>query len=218
MLKLIHKQLDADLIKISLVMATLFCLLFNTPVFLHNFKHYDAPLIKSIIEFLKDFTLVYLFLFIMFFGLTIHRKIFIVSTFALFISGAIASYNLFFYYNMPNRENVRYFFSIDPSKITEALSVRLIIWIIFSIFIATYTMRHFKVETTSLFFSRLISALCLLFTLNCIIVPPYKLLKSYFPISYLHNVYQHFSKQVPVKSSKNSYHPAATLLDLRTRI
>ena len=197
-------------------MATLYCLLFNTPVFLNNFKHYDTSLIGNIVESCKDFILVYSFLFIMFFGLTIHRKVFIVSTFALFTSGAVASYNLFFYYNVPSKENVRYFFSIDPSKIAQYLSVRLIIWIIFSIFVAIYTMRHFKVETTSLFFSRLLSALCLLFTLNCITVPPYKLLKTYFPISYLSNIYQHFSKQVPVKSSRNDCNYSAILFDPRT--
>jgi lipid A ethanolaminephosphotransferase len=199
MLKIIQKQLDTNLIKISAVTAILYCLLFNTPVFLHNFKHLNTSFARGTIEFAQDFTLLYLFLLIMFFGLTIHRLVFIISTFILFVSGAIASYNLFFHFNMPSKAIVRHFFSIEPGEVTEVISIRLLIWIIFSILIAVYTIRHFKVETTSIFFSRLLSAICLLFTLNCIISPPYRILRSYFPILYLHNTYQYFSEKTAFK-------------------
>ena len=200
MLKIIQKQLDTNLIKISAIMAILYCLLFNTPVFLHNFKHLERSFARGTIEFAQDFTLLYLFLLIMFFGLTMHKLVFIIGTLVLFISGAIASYNLFFHFNMPSKANVRHFFSIEPGEVTEVISIRLLIWIIFSILIAVYTIRHFKVETTSIFFTRLLSAICLFFTLNCIISPPYKILKSYFPILYLHNTYQYFSGKIALKN------------------
>jgi len=208
MLKIIQRQLDTNLIRISLIIAIIYCLLFNTPVFLYNFQHYHTSPVKGILELGKDFTLIYIFLFIMFFGLTIHRLVFIISTLLLFISGAIASYNLFFYHIVPNKEKVRYFFNIEPGEITEFLSMRLLIWIIFSVLIALYTIRHFKIQTTSLFFSRLLSALCLLFTLNCIISPPYIVLKSYFPIQYLNNTYLYFSGKFSIKSSENIYYVA----------
>lgn len=203
MLKIIQKQLDTNLIKISAITAILYSLLFNTPVFLYNFKHLETSFARGVMEFAKDFTLLYLFLLIMFFGLTIHRLIFIIGTLVLFISGAIASYNLFFHFNMPNKANVRHLFSIEPGEVTEFISIRLLIWIIFSILIAMYTIRHFKVETTSIFFSRLLSAICLLFTLNCIISPPYKILRSYFPILYLHNTYQYFSGKTAFEAGTN---------------
>lgn len=202
MLKIIQKQLDANLMKISAITAILYCLLFNTPVFLHNFKHLGTSFTRGTIDFVQDFILLYIFLLIMFFGLTIHKLVFIIGTLVLFISGAIASYNLFFHYNMPSKASVRYLFNIEPGEVTELISIRLLIWIIFSVLVAIYTMRHFKIETTTIFFSRLLSAICLLFTLNCIIAPPYKILKSYFPILYLHNTYQYFSGKTVFETLK----------------
>lgn len=213
MLKIIQKQLDTHLLKISAVTAIIYCLLFNTPVFLYNFKHYDTSFIKGALELGKDFTLIYTFLFVMFFGLTIHRLTFITCTLALFASRAIASYNLFFHYIIPNQEGVRSFFNIDPSEITDSLSIRLLIWTIFSVAIAMYIIKHFKIENSSLFFSKLLSALCLLFVLNCIISPPYRVLKAYFPILYLNNTYLYFSGKSPIKSSKNHYRPSVYVRD-----
>lgn len=211
MLKTISKQLDTNLIRVSLVTSIIYCLLFNTSVFIHNYLYYKVFSFQAIFEFGKDLISIYIFLFITFFGLTIHRLVFIASTLILFISGAIASYYLFFFRIIPNKEMVKLFFSIHLIEIPELISMRLLIWLIFSLLVALYIIKHFKVENTSLFVNKLVSAICLLFALNCIISPPYDVLKKYFPIQYLHNTYLYFSAKTSIKSTQNKYNTPQAL-------
>lgn len=194
MLKIIQKQLDTSLIKISLIFALIYCVLFNSAVFIYKFDYYKVTAFKAFLELGKDFIYIYLTLFIFFFGLTIHRVVFIIGALFLFITGALASYYLYFFQIAPTKEMMYSFFGTELNEAYELASIRLIVWLVFSIFVCIYTIRHFGVNNTNLFVTKLLSAICILLTLNNIITPQYKMLNSYFPIQYLHNSYLYFFK------------------------
>lgn len=194
MLKIIQKQLDISLIKISLIFALIYCMLFNSAVFIYKFDYYKVTAFKAILELGKDFVYIYLTLFIFFFGLTINRVVFILGSLFLFLTGALASYYLYFFRIAPTTEIIHAFFGTELNEAYELASIKLIVWLLFSIFVCIYTIRHFKLNNTSLFVTKLLSALCLLLLLNSIIAPPYRILTSYFPIQYLHNSYLYFFK------------------------
>ena len=78
------------------------------------------------------------------------------------------------------------------SEISELIGTRIIIWVIFSLSICIFGIKHFNPQTTKSFFSRILMALCLFLAINNIIAPQFKVLKTYFPIQYLHNSYIYF--------------------------
>lgn len=194
MLKLIKGQLDSKLIKLSLISAFIYCLLFNSVVIAYKFDYYKVTLLKAILELTKDFIYIYIFSFIIFFGLSIHRLIFVIGSLFLFITSAIASYYLYFFHIAPTKEMMGSFFSTDFNEIYELVSIKLIIWLLFSLSVCIYTIKHFTVANSKLFVTNLLSALCLLIFINNIIAPQFKILNSYFPIQYLHNTYLHLAK------------------------
>jgi glucan phosphoethanolaminetransferase (alkaline phosphatase superfamily) len=111
----------------------------------------------------------------------------------LFITGAIASYYLYCFRISPTKEMMGSFFSTDFNEVYEIVSIKLIVWLVFSLFSCLYTMKHFSILDSKLFVTKLLSAICLLITVNNIITSQFKLLNSYFPIQYLHNTYLYFS-------------------------
>ena len=194
MLKLIQKQLDTKLVKIALIFAFIYCLLFNSSVLIYKFDYYKISVFRACIELFKDFIYIYISLFIIFFGLTINRLLFIIGTIFLFITGSVASYYLYCFKITPTKEMMEAFFCTDMNEAYELISTRLIVWMTFSLFIAIYTIKHFAVHGTKLFVTKLLSAVCIFIMINNIISPQYKLLNSYFPIQYLHNSYLYIFK------------------------
>ncbi|WP_341748293.1 phosphoethanolamine transferase [Candidatus Tisiphia endosymbiont of Dascillus cervinus] len=189
MLKLIQKHLDSKLIKLSLVFSFIYCLLFNSAVIVYKFSYYKFTFFKAILELSKDSIYICFTCFIIFFGLTIHRLVFIIGAIFLFVTGAIASYYLYLFKISPTKEMMGSFFSTDFNEVYEIVSIRLIVWLIFSIATCIYTMKHFSILDSKLFVTKLLAAICLLITINNIIMPQFNLLRGYFPIQYLHNTY-----------------------------
>ncbi len=200
MSELIQKHIDSKLIKLSLVFALIYFIFFNSVVSCYKFSYYKVTFLKAILELSKEFIYIYFTCFIIFFGLTIHRLVFIIGTIFLFITGAVASYYLYFFKISPTKEMMGSFFSTDLNELYEIVSIRLIIWLVFSLFSCVYTMKHFATLNSKLFVTKLLSAICLLIAVNNIITPQFKVLDSYFPIQYLHNTYLYFSNN----SNKNS--------------
>lgn len=192
MLKFIKKQLDIPLIKASLVFALMYCLLFNSVVTLYKFDYYKVSMIRAIFELIKEFVYVYFSVVVLFLGLGIHRIVFLIGSVILFLTGAVASYYLFFFKIAPTMMIMPSLYGTEFNEAYELISARLIIWVIFSLSICIYSFKHFKVETPKLFIMKIISAICLLLMLNNIISPQFRVLKTYFPIQYLHNSYNYF--------------------------
>ena len=194
MLKLIKKHLDIPLINVSLVFAIVFSLFFNSAVLIYKFDHSKASYFKTILELSKDFIYIYLCTAIIFFSLTTHKIAFTLGSIFLFITGAIASYFLCFFDISPTTSVIGDLFSTNLSKIHEAISIKLVIWLIFSFLTCIYMLKHFSVMNSKSLTTKLLSGICLLIVINNIITPQFKLFTNYFPIQYLHNSYLYFAK------------------------
>jgi glucan phosphoethanolaminetransferase (alkaline phosphatase superfamily) len=193
MRKFIERQLDTSFIKTSLSFALIYCLFFNSSVALYKFDYYKVSIVRALFELLKDFVYVYISIVILFVGLGLHRALFIAGSILLFLTGAVASYYLFFFKIAPTTMMMPAIFGTHPSEAYELLSIRLIVWIIFSIFICVYSLKHFDIQTPKLFLMRILSAICLLLTINNVISPYSRVLNTYFPLQYLHNSYKYFA-------------------------
>ncbi|HJD66987.1 MAG TPA: phosphoethanolamine transferase [Rickettsia endosymbiont of Bembidion lapponicum] len=193
MLKNIQKHLDIKLIKLSAILAFIYCLLFNSAILIYKFDYYKATIFRGILELSKDFCYIYIFSFIAFFGLSVHRLALKIGSCFLFITSAIASYYIYFFKITPTKQVIGSFFSTDLNEVYEITSIKLIIWMIFSLFTCLYTLKSFATSDTKSFVTKLLSAACLLIFLYNIITPSFKILKNYFPIQYLHNTYLNFA-------------------------
>ncbi|MFK7967618.1 MAG: phosphoethanolamine transferase [Rickettsiaceae bacterium] len=192
MIKLIQKQLDMSLIKTSLIFALIYGLMFNTSVILHKYEYYQASFFNAIFELLKQFIYSYIVTLIFFLGLSIHRLLFISGSIFLFITGAVASYYLFYLGIAPTEKMMPAIYGTGVSEISELISTRIIIWVIFSLSICIFCIKHFNPQTSKSFLSKILMALCLFLAINNIIFPQFKILNTYFPIQYLHNSYSYF--------------------------
>ena len=195
MFKYIRKHLDINLIKASLVFAVLYCVLFNSAVFIYKFQYLQSDILQALIELTKDFVYNLIVLFIIFFGLTVYRLLFIIGALFLFITGALASYYLFFFSISPTLSIMPSIFGTESTEVYELVSARVIVWLIFSASICVYSIYYFKIQTTKLFFTKILAAVCLLIAINNIITPKFSFVRSYFPIQYLHNSYLYFFGQ-----------------------
>ena len=204
MMKLITKYLDSKSIKVSLIFAAIYFLLFNSAVLTHKFSYYKADFLKAILTLVLDSIYIYFSLFIIFWGLTIHRLIFIISTIFLFITGAIASYYLYCFRISPTIEMMGSFFSTHPNESYEIVSIKLVIWLTCCLAVAIYGLKRFYTPSTKPFLAKILSAICLVATINNVMTPSVKLLKSSFPIQYLHNSYIYLSQNSTKQNSRKN--------------
>ncbi len=193
MLKNIQKHLDIKLIKLSAILAFMYCLLFDSAILIYKFAYYKATIFRGILELSKDFCYIYILSFIAFLGLSVHRLSLKYGSCFLFITSAIASYYIVFFKITPTKEVIGNFFSTDLNKVYELTSIKLIIWIIFSLLTCLYTLKSFAASDTKSFVTKLLSAACLLILLYNVITPSFQILKNYFPVQYIHNTYLHFA-------------------------
>lgn len=193
MIKLLEKQLDINLLKRSAIFALIFCLLFNSIVFIDKYSYYKSGVFSASLALCKDFVFVFISTFIFFFGLNLHRYLFIFGGLFLFITGALASYYLYYFDITPNLKAMETLFDQDSDDIFEAFSVKLTVWLTFVLFVFFSCIKQFGSEHSAVFLSKLLSGICLFLTINSIISPHYRLLAQYFPLQYLNGAYLYFA-------------------------
>lgn len=194
MLRFLKASLYIDRLKLSAVLALVYFCLFNCSVLLYLFEYYSAGGVVAFLELLKNSIYIYIALFIFFFGFTIQIGVLYAFSLFLFISGSIASYYLYRFKIPPTKEVIASLWSTNLTELYEIVSLNLIVWIFFSISVCVYIVRHFSLVQEESLCYKILPAICLLISLNSLILPPYKVLKSYFPVAYLHNTYLYFSE------------------------
>ncbi|PCJ29324.1 MAG: hypothetical protein COA94_01640 [Rickettsiales bacterium] len=192
MFNFIQKQLDIKIIKTAFVFAVIYCVLFNSPVLIYKFGFYKANMWTAPLEIAKDFIYLVVTLFAFFFGLSVHRVIFIAGAIILFVTGAIASYYLFFFSIAPTLNIMPTIFGTHATEVYELVSLRLVGWVLFSLAVCLYGIRHFNVKTSDSFLTFILSAVCLFYVAGNVTSPKFSFLKTYFPVQYLHNSYVFF--------------------------
>ncbi len=190
MLKLIKQYIDLKLIKSIFIFALSYCLLFNSAIFLYKFHYFQADTITAILELAKDFIYNLITLFIIFYGLAFMRLFFAIGSIFLFVSGAVASYYLYFFSIAPSKTIMLSVFATHQTEVQELVSLRLIIWIVFAIIFCIYLLKKYNMCQNENPFSKLISAICIYFLALNILHPQHSFLRTYFPLQYLHNSYE----------------------------
>jgi glucan phosphoethanolaminetransferase (alkaline phosphatase superfamily) len=199
MLKFIKKQIDSNLVELAALLSLIFCLLFNTPVILNKYSLYKATFSKAMIELTKDFLIIYAVVFVLFFGLCIRKSVLYTGTFILFLSGAFASYYVYNFNLSITRENIRAAFENDVGEIYEMLSLQVILWSVFSLFIGIYTILHYKYQETKNYFSKILIVGCFIISLYNIVAPQYRIFTAYFPYKYLNASYLYLEDKIKKK-------------------
>jgi glucan phosphoethanolaminetransferase (alkaline phosphatase superfamily) len=194
MFKLLEKYLDINVIKRSFIFSLAFCLLFNSSVTISKYHDYHHLMgFRVMASLFKEFICVLISNFIFFYGLSLHRKLFLFGGLFLFITGAIASYYLYLFDMVPNFRVIEKFFDSSYTGMIGQINLSLIIWLVFVLFVFFTSIKQFGYEHSDKFINKLLSAVCLFLTLNSIISPHYRLLVSYFPLQYLNSTYLHFT-------------------------
>lgn len=198
----LKRNADIRVIKLSLCLAALYFIMFNTPVLLYKHKIYSATPIKALLELGRETFIVFIATFIAFLGFSFHRYLLIASTIFLFVTGAAASYYLFFYNHVPSKTLIKVIFENTVSESIELISLKLLLWICFSVFVGIYTLAYFKVKPISTYFVRIISAGCLAITIFLIANLPYRAVMIYYPHKYLNSTYLYLLDTFQKKNSR----------------
>jgi glucan phosphoethanolaminetransferase (alkaline phosphatase superfamily) len=202
MIKSLKKQIDGNIVELAALLALLFCLLFNTPVILNKYSLYKATFFKALLELSKDFIIIYAVVFLLFVGLSIRKSVLYGGTFILYLSGAFASYYVY-NFNLPiSRENVRAAFENDIGEIYEVMSLKLALWVIFSVFIGLYTIFHYKYKETKFYLSKILIVGCFILSIYNIASPQYRIFTAYFPYKYLNSTYLYIEGKIKKKSNR----------------
>lgn len=192
MKKFLSKNLDNNLMMSCLAFALIFNLMFNTSVFLHSFEFTFSGFFFSTYEVIKDFIFLMLAMFVVFLGLSLHKILFNVVSFILFITSALASYALFMHGEAPTYALIGDMMGLGFEQIKSSIRLELILWEVFSIAIWLYSVKQFKIQTSKAFLVKILSAICLfLFAIN-IVSPYFEFLHYYFPLQFLHHTYEYF--------------------------
>lgn len=187
------KYIDLALLRRSIAFAILYSVLFNSSVFLYRFNHLDLPAMSMLITLGKDFVMINIVLVIVFFGLSLEGTLFCLCSLALFLIGSVCSYYLFYFDIAPSYKKISGLYNKGFGNLFSHITIRLVAWISFGVIVWKFAYSHFKASATKLLISRILSALCLLIFINCIISPPFVFIRNYLPFQYLHNSFKYIA-------------------------
>ncbi|MGC0371555.1 MAG: hypothetical protein DGJ47_000244 [Rickettsiaceae bacterium] len=188
---MLFKHFNIKPLKTCLLFAFFHALLFNSTTYYYhdNATHIN---ITNLLQYISYNTALLL---VIFYGLSVHRIIFISGAIALFIFSSLASYYLFFFSVVPNISVIASIFNTDMMESSELVSAKLLLWVAFCVIICLILIyRNFSNLQHKNVLSRTLSLICLiLFTIN--IINPYKeRIKNQLPFTYLHNTYLYLKK------------------------
>ncbi|MBP7189772.1 MAG: phosphoethanolamine transferase [Rickettsiaceae bacterium] len=176
------------------IAAFIYGVLFNAPIILLRFSYFKADIFAGILEVTKEFAYIYLSNFILFYGLSVTRFTFFAGSLFLFITGAMASYSVFFFKLFPTKQVIRALFENEISESSELMSIKLILWVLLSIAISIWILLRDKTIHSSKV--RILPLIMLaIFSYN-IAHPKYKILTLYFPMQYLNNSYRYMDEKL----------------------
>lgn len=180
--------------KLPFFLAISYHILFNSSLVFFKFDYYKVNLLGSILELTKDSFYIILTLTIIFYGLSINRIALSIGSIFLFITGAVGNYVFYFFQIMPTTSMIRTIFENEVSETYASVSIYLILWVSISIILCVVILLK-QINQNPGKKKYIIHVICLsLFILN-IVKPQYKVLMSYFPISYLHSTYSYISSK-----------------------
>ncbi len=174
-------------IKVSrqLLFTFAYFILCNTACVLYRFSIYQSSSkYFAVLESGKDAIYILAFSYLFFSAISINRIFFALISFALFVSGAAASYYLYFFKVQVSPRVLTAIFHAESQDVRELVSLKLLIWMSFVIGVWYFLLSKFAYRPKRLL-GRLFSLACLCAVTYNIYSPQYRILKYYFPSSYL---------------------------------
>lgn len=188
-------QSDMLIIKRALIFALSYFILFNTSIILYKYSYYKGGAEAAFIELGKESIYILFMLTISFLGFSLNNILFKIYSLFLFGSGALVSYFIYTMKILPTKAIVKAFFDVESVEAYELVSIKLILWIIVSIWACIYLLRKFDGKENSNNASMIIMFLLLILSIANIITPFYRVFNTYLPINYMHNSYHYFLKR-----------------------
>lgn len=167
-----------------MLLSVAYFLLCVLPCLQYRFSIYQPVNSLAILELIKDSVYVLLFLYLTFAALNLNKFIFKIASFCLFVSGAVASYYLYFFKMQPSVKVLTALFNAESQDFIELINIKLFIWTGI-VSICWYFLIKACIFTKQGLLSYFFSFMCLIFVTSNIVNPQYKFLKYYFPSQYL---------------------------------
>lgn len=177
-------------LKTSLILAATFFLLCNTPFIWHKMKLFAGSGQEGTYQLLRESILIFAATFILFFGFHLHRYLFMIMSFFIFITGAIAAYYLVNMGIISNKAIVQACFDNDIGESASMVSYKLLIWIFIVGAISSYLIKH-HIPYTTTWTVKVASIICLVVATIIIVVLPYRAVNIYSPFRYLNSAYHY---------------------------
>ena len=185
---MIKSILDVELIKRISIFALAYALLFNLFPAIELSLRKDTNLIDNFYNVVYCFANMYMFTFIIFFGITVNIIAHYLLVMIFFIIGAITNYHLYLQKYFITSEVIKKFNKTDPRNL-YLLDLEIILLSVFIITIALYSIRHFKIDTSHGYPMKILSLLCFLLMIYNIIYPYNIIVRHTNPILFLNKVY-----------------------------
>ena len=185
--------------KISFTFAVTYFLLFNLVMLAAKFEYSENSFLV-LVDALKDSILAGIFLYLLFFGLCVDKKLFTLVSLFLFITSSVASYYAYMMKILPSKQIMEIFFTSEHRDAAELISLKIAAWIIFCISI--WLILVIKTGVLKIRKKPVITVICtiaLIFTWYNIAKPRYRLLKYFLPTMHLHNTFIYLAKDKIVK-------------------
>lgn len=185
-------QSDISTIKSAMVLALGYFVLFDTSILLYKYSYYKGGAELAFLELLKESLYVYVMLTFSFIGFSINNVLFKVYALFLYSTGALASYFVYTIKVLPSKQIVKAFFDVESVEAYELVSIKLVIWVILSIWACIYLLKKFNPKQNSNKFSIVVMFMLFILSIANIITPFYRVFTTYLPINYLNNSYHYF--------------------------
>jgi glucan phosphoethanolaminetransferase (alkaline phosphatase superfamily) len=183
------KYFDSESFKVAFIFALLHFFLFNSASFIFKFTYIKPTIIAACLELVKDFLYNMISLCLLFYGLMIHRVLFVIFSLFLFVASAGAAYYLLLFGITPSVAMIGSVFSTNVSEANELISKQLLLWVLFSIGVCIYAMTYVKTLQVRSFIGKILSIICLFIVIDNVITPHFGFLRTAIPVQYLHNSY-----------------------------
>lgn len=185
-------QSDISTIKSAMILALGYFVLFDTSILLYKYTYYKGGAELALVELFKESLYVFVMLSFSFIGFSINNILFKVYALFLYTTGALTSYFVYTMKILPTKQIVKAFFDVESVEAYELVSIKMVIWIILSIWACLYLLRKYDPKQNSNKFSIVIMFMLFILSIANVITPFYRIFTSYMPVNYLHNSYHYF--------------------------
>lgn len=179
-------QSDISFIKRAFILAIAFSLLFNTSVIMY--KHSQG---SDFGDLFWENIYVIIMLGLSFLGFSINNMLLKIYAYIIYVTGAMTSYYIYFEDILPTKKRIGNFFAVDSLDDYDNLSLKLVLWVIFSIWVCFYLLKRFDAKDNSNKLSMGVMFTLLILSIANVITPFCKDCLIYLPLEYLHNGYHY---------------------------